>query len=761
MTPVVVAILTLGLSGIVAQVLLLRELLVTFNSNELTIGIVLANWLLAESAGSFLAGRAMDRLRAGREIFAFVGLTLVFCASFPAAVYGARICRELFGVLPGEALGLPQAFVASCLVVFPVSLLHGALFPAACALFPRAPGGSAIGIARVYLWETAGTIAGGVIFTGLLVTRLHSFQVALGLALLNAAACVLLLAARKPKSARIAAAGLATAVLAGFFLETPADLLHRSSIRAQWRGQEVVEYQNSPYGNVAVTRRAEQYTVYADGVPAIVVPTPDVAGAEELAHLTLLHHSEPRSVLVIGGGAGGIIREILRHPVERLDYAELDPLILEMLRRFPTPLTEAELGDPRVRVHHRDGRLLVRAGGEPYDAILLGLTEPQDLQTNRLFTREFFLMAARRLSPGGLLAFRLPGSLVYLSRELADLNGCVLNTLREVFPAVRVLPGDGLNLVLASPSPEVLAAGPDLLARRMADRGLSLRFVNAAYLAYRLDPSRTEWFRESLRGATGRVNRDFEPLGVYFSLSHWNALFAPGFQAIFGALEKVPITSLALLAGTALALGVGVFQRAAGRWRGGVVLAMATTGLAGMVFDLVLLFAFQALYGYVFFWAGILVTAFMAGTALGSIAMIRVLGRTRRGFALLLALEGALALFAAAVPGVFLALGSLSGSEAASAVTQGIFVLLAVAGGALIGLEFPLANKLYLGASDDVGRTVGTLYGADLLGGWVGGVLGGVILLPVAGLARTCLLVAFLKVAALAVLALSGPRGRE
>ena len=88
---------------------------------------------------------------------------------------------------------------------------------------------------------------------------------------------------------------------------------------------------------------------------------PNIATVEELAHFPLLAHPAPRTVLVVGGGAGGVLAEILKHEtVSRIDYVEIDPLLLGTIRDFPTPLTAGELASPRVRLHFGDARLFLR-----------------------------------------------------------------------------------------------------------------------------------------------------------------------------------------------------------------------------------------------------------------------------------------------------------------------------------------------------------------------------------------------------------------
>ena len=74
-----------------------------------------------------------------------------------------------------------------------------------------------------------------------------------------------------------------------------------------------------------------------------------------------------------------------------------------------------------------------------------------------------------------------------------------------------------------------------------------------------------------------------------------------------------------------------------------------------------------------------------------------------------------------------------------------LFLVVAFTGGFLIGAQFPLANKIYLETSSSLSRTAGLLYAADLLGGWLGGIFGAVVLLPVLGLAGTGVTVAVFK----------------
>ncbi len=786
MKRLVLAILIMGFSGIIAQILLLRELLITFYGNELSIGIILANWVILEAAGSFFLGKGIERIKP--RIEAFVGLTLVFSLFFPIAIYLVRIWKGVIGVTAGEGLGLLLILGSSFFILLPVSLPHGALFTFSCKMFSlcsSAKGRSLLNVTRtgagcrkedaasvgkVYIYETIGTIAGGAAFTYLLITYFHSLQIALGVALLNTIVCLSLLSLprRNTQTAAnriLASVAAALLIVCAYLIVSPkADQMHRLSVRQQWQSQDVVHYQNSIYGNVAVTRNAEQYTFFSDGIPIITTPTPDIAFVEEFVHLPMLFHPSPREILIISGGAGGLINEILKHPVERIDYVELDPLILEAVKKFPTALTEAELSDSRVNIHHLDGRVFVKKTQNRYDLVLVGLSNPQDLQTNRLFTGEFFSLVKDKLNKEGILVIGLPGSLTYLSKELRNLNACILNTLREVYPYVRVIPGDGRNLFLASRSQSLSLIDQTQLTQRLRERNLKVSLLTAAHIEYRLHYRWLNWFSESLRGATEKTNRDFRPLGVFYSLSYWNALFSPYMGKIFSYFEKVNIGLAFVLVGVFVLPFLFLNFRIPDSSKVSIPFAIASTGFAGMIFDLALIFTFQALYGFVFYWIGVLTTAFMVGAAVGSLVMTSLLARIRKDVACFLKIEGAIIVFSGMLPLIFLKFSPYLDRPAMFLLLQIVFVALSLLSGILIGAEFPLANKIHLtaplGARDggNLSRTAGLLYGSDLCGGWVGGIIGGVVLLPVLGLLKTCLIVVVLKIGSFVIVAASARR---
>ncbi len=786
-----IAVIVMGFSGLVAEIILLRELLIVFSGNELCIGIILANWLILEALGCFYPGRLIDRTEKKLEAFALV--TVLFSAALIAAVFAIRILKVMLGVSIGEHIGLLPMFYSSFLILLPVSILHGALFTFSCRIYAlyREPVAAIAG--RVYVDETVGTMAGGVICTFVLIPLLNSFEVVIGVALLNMMVCLWLLGPayrkanawrsemnadrseisekRSDKSAgqrdlRQRAMPLLLgilAVVAGIGLLTgQADRLHQTSIRMQWMDHNVVHYQNSSYSNIAVLENQGQYLFFLDGIPEIITPVPDMLFVEEFVHLPMLAHPDPKEILILRGGAGGMIDEVLKHPsVQSVTYAEHDPAFLEVIRKFPTQLTESELGDPRVRVRYRDGRLLLATSPRTYDLIFIGVIEPSNLQSNRFFTRDFFTLAEERLNEGGILVLTVPGSLMFLSDELKNLNSTIFHSLESVFPHIRVIPGDHWNLYLASGAAEVADLDLDRMVQRLEERQIRAEGVVPWHIEKKLHDGWRQWFRDYIDGASRSINRDFKPVGLFYHITHWNSLYAPAFGSIYKKFEHFGpgsvIPWLFLFAGFVLLIR----SRSKKTSGFGVPFSIITTGFAGMIFSLIVIFMFQVTYGHVFSWIGLLVAFFMAGAAIGAMLITRTLPHIREGKRWFLAMELAIIGFSLVLPLLFLTINPLLDSHIAFVLFRILFLVLSLVAGMLIGFQYPLANKLHLRDKSGVSRTAGMLYASDLLGGWMGGIAGGVVLLPVMGVTGTCLTVALLKLTSCMIIAVEPERRQK
>lgn len=743
-----IAIIVMGFSGLVAEIILLRELLIVFSGNELSIGIILANWLILEAFGSFFFGRLAEKLKNPLEVFSII--TFFFSLTLVIAIFLARILKRVIGVSIGETIGLVPMLYSSFLILLPVSILHGALFTLSCRIFSKFTGQDASTAGRVYVCETVGTIAGGVACTYLLIPYLNTFQASFWLALLNFIICLSIVVHRWKKGSFqkkiIALLSLFSLTAVYLVLSGQVSQLHHFSIREQWKNLNVVHYQDSRYGNICVSENEGQYIFFIDGIPTLLTPIPDIQFVEEFVHLPLLAHLEPEKLLVLSGGAGGVINEALKHPsIETIEYVELDPLLIDLLKKFPTPLTESELNDKRVVVKNLDGRLLLKQTKFKYDIILVGIMDPSGLQTNRFYTKEFFSLAKRRMNKEGILVIGLTGSLDYLNDELKNLNSCIFSTLKSEFSYLRVIPGDGKNLFLASDSREISTIDREQIIQRLNERNIHSTELVPRHIDQKLHQGWQDWFSTFLEGGSQKINSDFKPVGLFYSIAHWNSLFSPSLRWIFSKLERINLGSIVILLAVFLLMHFILRFTKASINPSGIPMTIVTTGFAGMIFDLMIIFAFQSMYGYVFSWIGLLVASFMAGATLGATLVTIMLGRVKNYYKLFLKIDLALIGFAFVCPLLFLALWTYLSNPGFSYILKVLFLVVSLFCGFLTASQFPLANKLYLKDSKSLSKTAGHLYAYDLLGGWLGGIIGAVVLLPVLGVAGTCVTVGLLK----------------
>src|SRR3989304_4277732 len=145
----------------------------------------------------------------------------------------------------------------------------------------------------------------------------------------------------------------------------------------------------------------------------------------------------------------------------------------------------------------------------------------------------------------------------------------------------------------------------------------------------------------------------------------------------------------------------------------------------------------------------------MSGIALSGFYMTRHLDRIEKDSHLFLKIEIVIILFSFLFPFVFSIPSQYLEDAAISLLIYPVFLIMSFFSGAWIGLQFPLASKIYLaspGKRGTLGHTAGLLSGADLLGGFLGGLWGGILLLPILGLKESCFMMAMLKISSLALL---------
>jgi len=259
-------------------------------------------------------------------------------------------------------------------------------------------------------------------------------------------------------------------------------LRHRQDrvlLRRRTRHQEVLLFENPAFGKVLVLDGDVQSSERDEFVYH-----------ETLVHPAMLCHAAPRRVLILGGGEGGTLREVLRHPtVERAVMVDIDGELVALAREHLPEWHQGSFDDPRAEVVVADARAWLEATDARFDVVIGDLTDPvgRDSPARRLYTREFYALLGDRLEPGGVLGMQ--ASMILLDRHQA--HPIVRRTVAAAFRAVRsyvdVVPGFFVpfGFLLAAQDVDLDALTAPLLDGRIRGRGLALRHLTAPFLLSR------------------------------------------------------------------------------------------------------------------------------------------------------------------------------------------------------------------------------------------------------------------------------------
>jgi len=742
----------IGFTSVIAQIVLMRELMVVFNGNEMSLGWMLASWLFWTALGSSALGWLAVRTDRPQQLVAL--LEVVVAISFPFAIFLVRASKRVFQSVPGELLGPGPMLLTSLLVLAAFCVISGGLFAVGSRSYAREAGTSTFaGTTRVYLLEALGSGLGGILASLVLIRYVAPFQIAALLSLLNLLGAASLMV--RSRARRVVAWSALTLCFVFFMFPVVCRRLEQTSLAHLWSGYQLVAIRNSIYGNLAVVQTEGTRSLFENGL--VTVSVPDPAAAEEAVHFALLQHPAPKSLLLVGGGINGSLKQALQYSsLERVEYVELDPEVIDLAEQlFPAEWIPART-DPRVHVHNTDGRLYLKRTDLKFDVVIVNLPDPQTAQLNRFYTREFFKEVAGKLTPTGVFSFQLKAAEDYIGPELAEFLRCVHNTLRGAFPEVLVIPGETIHF-LASPQARSLTLDSGELVARLRDRHIRTSYVREYYLPYRMTPDRVADLESQLQVKSDtRVNRDFAPIAYYFDVALWSTRFNRSYRRIFqtmGHLRFGPLLAVLSLVLFGLAAFVRWLPTPKGRTRMTVGFGIAAMGFTLIGLEMLLLLAFQAIYGYVYQQLAIIIAGFMVGMALGSWWGLRreiaveIHGRDQADIFRLAWLQ----FIACSAPMLFYLLLQASAARnqlsTIFVVSQIVFPLLALFCGLLGGYQFPVASRLFFAGAKETEGSPGTLYALDLVGSCLGALLLSSYLVPVFGFKQTAWLMAVVNLA--------------
>lgn len=772
----------LGAFALISQTMLLREFFVVVYGNEFIFGVLLANWLIGIFTGAITGSSTADRGKNNLKIF--VVSLLVLSVFFPLSVIAVRLLYTISGTAVGTFITFPNVFIYSAIFIIPVSFFIGFAFPIAARIYTgsdRPAHGHVHNISTIYIFEALGSLLGGIVYTFFLVGRFNSFFITAIIILPLLISCFLILqksvqkkqasvmtSEHGKKGCRARSLGchpilrfVSIILLVGnviVLMPFITGKIERLTVEKRWRGfsRFPLSYSvDSKYQNIAVARLYTQNNLYLNTMLAAVFPNDD-DNMVLAAHLVSQHPS-PKRILVIGDAISGLGRYLLKYDIRKLVSVEIDPKVVETIMAFLRPGEKREIeayqAAGRFEIKTMDGRKyvkdLVYEGGS-FDLVYVNVSEPSTLLLNRFYTREFFTDLSKILGTFGVVALEVTASENYMGGVVSDYTASVYNTVRSVFPYIVAAPGVR-NFIFASGDAGSISDDPVVLEARYTKTGMEPKDLGMIFES--LYPGeKTEFTRETLSANDrSRLNTDETPVaGFYFNkIMGWYG--GSGFSGMLEFFEGVRLWNVVVVILIFFVTRL-VFVFVRGRrfepgrgLRFHVLVVVFSSGMAGLVLELVILYTFQNRFGDVYYIIGFIIALFMFGLPLGAYVSNWLTGCKWLGgevgvvrFLILVqvVISGVALLFPWMVRGFFQVVFW----------NQVLVYLATVLVGFLVGLVFPLAVHLYLGRSGRTGRAAGVVDAFDHMGAAVGAFFIGVLFLPVMGVVGVCRLVALFPV---------------
>jgi spermidine synthase len=269
-------------------------------------------------------------------------------------------------------------------------------------------------VSKVLTFDYVGALAASLLFPLLLVPHLGLIRTGFLFGLANvgvAIALILVLPDRRHLRGELVAAAILVAVLAAGFIAS--ERIERAAEVAAY-GDPILYAASTPYQRIVITKRSGDLRLYLNGNLQFS-SRDEYRYHEALVHPVLSRVANPRDVLVLGGGDGLAVREILKYPAVRsVTLVDLDPAMIGLFRNSAmlVALNHGSLLSPKVHVISADAFTWLRANRRRFDAVLVDFPDPTNFAIGKLYTISFYRELARALAPGAVVSVQSTSPLV-------------------------------------------------------------------------------------------------------------------------------------------------------------------------------------------------------------------------------------------------------------------------------------------------------------------------------------------------------------
>lgn len=686
-----------GISAMLSQIILFREILSQVYANELVLGFMLSFWLLAGAfAGTYFYEKFIKNLSLKKIYYSIIFLPVITAAVVLLIILFIRSIKIITGIPPEVIINIWDTIFITAIVFFPVNFILTLNFSLIIEFLKRQD--LSAHSALFYLFEALGAIFIGVIYTIFLSGNTTDFVLIYWLGIINIAVIYIIFHSDGETDKKIQL--ILTFVLIFYLLPLITNFIYkldRKSADFNFSKHNIIFNKELKTTRVTITRTNNIYNVYSNGI--LHYSKPDEKN-KEFAGWAILTHPKNSKILLLNGGYTGMIEELLKYnSPEKIFYIENDNEEAKILKKFFEEDIKKEI--ERVNFYYGDAIYFLKNNiiKEKFDTVVLNTGFQGTLLSSRYYTQEFFKILKNYLNDDGVLIFSLPAGENYIDRNMLYKLSSIYKTVKSVFENVFLIHGESLYFLCSKNKLEIT---PGYILQRIKEEKADNPVFNKRYLEKILNKERQINIESLLERKDIKINTIYSPVACFYGI----------LSDIFYFKNNFNIIKIILIIIFFIILFIFIIKPQEFKEKKNFYLSMFIISFTGTILQMLSIFLFQSLYGYIYQLIGLLFAVFMAGIVGGCL------------FAYLKKIN--LKIFV-----IFILILSI-----------GLLLIMEHINPLLI-LFYLFCTGLFIGASYTIilsNTNASFLYGVDLMGGAAGAFLVSIFLVPVIGIKTTIIL---------------------
>ncbi len=444
------SIVVVALCGIVYELIIGAISSYLLGNSVYQFSITIGFFMFAMGAGSYASQHIRDRL-----IYNFILVEIVL------AIIGGVCSISLFVAFPFS----PALYTTVMMgFILTIGFLVGLEIPLLTRILAQSSG-TRRSIASVMSLDYVGALIGSVAFPLVLLPSLGLVRASFAIGVANVFVALMTLHFLKANVARSRRLGQAACgVLVGLLILIALGAKITAFAQHHLYFDDIIWKKQTPYQSLVVTRdwKKNDLRLYIDGHLQFS-QSDEHRYHEALVHPVMSFPGPVENVLILGGGDGLALREVLKHNgVARVDLVDIDPAMTALASEFAPikSLNEGVMDDARVEVHHKDAFVFIQNAPVRYDRVIIDMPDPHDAAISKLYSVEFYSMIKAALSPEGLIVTQ--SSSPFFARRTFWSVGATIDAAFEATQAYNIaIPSFGVwGFHLGAQNAQTLNAAP-------------------------------------------------------------------------------------------------------------------------------------------------------------------------------------------------------------------------------------------------------------------------------------------------------------